>query len=171
MIVASLAFDAFILGLAGSLLGLLAGDAISLLAYRAVPGYIAAAFAIGGQRIVGASTIAVALSGGLLAAFAAAALPAIVALRGSATAEPDAFGRALSFTRQLRFSDTLGFACGSALVCASIAVSVLDPVRRSRRSSGSRWASSSACRWCCADCSRSPTYCRDVPATPLRALP
>ncbi len=55
MIVASLAFDALILGLAGSLLGLLAGDVISLIAYRTVPGYIAAAFAIGGQRVVGAA--------------------------------------------------------------------------------------------------------------------
>jgi putative ABC transport system permease protein len=127
MIVASLAFDAFILGLVGSLLGLLAGDAISLLAYRAVPGYIAAAFAIGGQRVVGASTVAVALAGGMLAAFAAAALPAIVALRGSTAAEPDAFGRALSFARRLRFSDTLVFACGASLVCASVVVSVLEP--------------------------------------------
>ncbi len=78
MIVASLAFDAFILGLVGSILGLLAGDVISLIAYRTVPGYIAAAFAIGGQRIVGLPTILIALGGGMLAAFAAAALPAAV---------------------------------------------------------------------------------------------
>jgi putative ABC transport system permease protein len=127
MIVASLAFDAFLLGLAGSLLGLLAGDAISLFAYRAVPGYIAAAFTIGGQRVVGASTIAIAFSGGMLAALAAAALPSIAALRGGAAAEPDAFGRALSFTRRLRFSDTLLFGCGASLVCVSIVVSALEP--------------------------------------------
>ena len=63
MIVASLAFDAFILGLVGSVLGLLAGDVISLIAYRTVPGYIAAAFAIGGQRVVGLPTVLIALGG------------------------------------------------------------------------------------------------------------
>jgi putative ABC transport system permease protein len=127
MIVASLAFDAFILGIAGSLLGLLAGDAISLIAYRTIPGYIAAAFAIGGQRVVGSSTIVIALAGGMLAAFAAAALPAIVALRAGAAAEPDAVGRTLSFARKIRFSDAIVFACGSLLVCLSIAVSALEP--------------------------------------------
>ena len=127
MIVASLAFDAFILGLVGSVLGLLAGDVISLIAYRAVPGYIAAAFAIGGQRVVGTPTIAIALAGGLLAAFAAAALPAIVALRGSAAAEPEAVGRTLTFARKLRFSDKLVFACGASLVCASITLAALQP--------------------------------------------
>ena len=127
MIVASLAFDAFILGLAGSLLGLLAGDAISLIAYRTVPGYIAAAFAVGGQRIIGLPTILIALAGGMLAAFAAAVLPAIVALRAGAAAEPDAVGRTLSFARKLRFSDAIVFACGALLVCLSVAASALKP--------------------------------------------
>lgn len=127
MIVASLAFDALILGLAGSLLGLLAGDIISLIAYRTVPGYIAAAFAIGGQRVIGTPTILIALGGGLLAAFAAAALPAIVALRGGVAAEPDAVGSTLSFTRKLHFSDASVFVCGVLLVGASILASSLVP--------------------------------------------
>jgi putative ABC transport system permease protein len=127
MIVASLAFDALILGLAGSLLGLLAGDIISLIAYRTVPGYIAAAFAIGGQRVIGTPTILIALGGGLLAAFAAAALPAVVALRGGVAAEPDAVGRTLSFTRKLHFSDAAVFACGALLVGVSILASLLVP--------------------------------------------
>lgn len=127
MIVASLAFDAFMLGLIGSVLGVIAGDVISLIAYRDVPGYIAAAFAIGGQRVVGVPTIAIALAGGMTAAFAAAALPAIVALRGSASTEPEAVGRTLTFARELRLSDGLTFACGAALVAGSIALSALDP--------------------------------------------
>ena len=127
MIVASLAFDAFILGLAGSLLGLIAGDIISLIAYRTVPGYIAAAFAIGGQRVIGTPTILIALAGGMLAAFAAAALPAIVALRGGVAAEPDAVGRTLSFARKLHFSEAAIFACGVLLVCISIIASLLTP--------------------------------------------
>jgi putative ABC transport system permease protein len=127
MIVASLAFDAVILGLAGSLLGLLAGDAISLIAYRSVPGYIAAAFAIGSQRVIGWPTIAIALGGGMLAAIAAAALPAIATLRASVAAEPEAVGRTLSFTRRLRFSEELVFLLGASLVSVSIALSVLQP--------------------------------------------
>ncbi len=127
MIVASLAFDAFILGLVGSILGLLAGDIISLIAYRTVPGYIAAAFAIGGQRVVGLPTILIALGGGMLAAFAAAALPAAVALRAGAAAEPEAVGRTLSLARKLHFSDVAVFGCGVLLVGVSVAASALKP--------------------------------------------
>jgi putative ABC transport system permease protein len=124
-IVASLAFDALILGIAGSILGLLVGDAISLLAYRAPPGYLAAAFPIGGQRVIGFQTILIALAAGLFAAFAAAALPAITLLRSSAI-EPEV-GRALSLIRRPRFSDSLVFTCGMLLVGASIAASLLWP--------------------------------------------
>lgn len=127
MIVASLAFDAFILGLAGSLLGLLAGDIISLIAYHTVPGYIAAAFAIGGQRVIGTPTVLIALGGGMLAAFIAAALPAIVALRGGVAAEPDAVGRTLSFARRLHFSAAAVFVCGVLLICLSILASLQAP--------------------------------------------
>jgi putative ABC transport system permease protein len=127
MVIASLAFDAFVLGVAGCALGLLAGDLISLVAYRAVPGYIAAAFAIGGQRVVGPQTVLIALAGGMVAAFAAAALPALAVLRGGAAAEPETVGRTLSFVRKRQLSDALVFACGALLVCLSIAASVLMP--------------------------------------------
>jgi putative ABC transport system permease protein len=127
MIAASLAFDALILGVVGSAIGLLAGDIVSLVAYRAVPGYIAAAFAVGGQRVVEPQTILIALGGGLLAAFAAAALPALATLRAGATAEPEAVGRALSLARKRRVSDTLLFICGAVLVCLSVAASALAP--------------------------------------------
>ncbi len=127
MIIASLAFDALVLGVVGSVLGLLIGDAISLIAYRTVPGYIAAAFAIGGQRVIGPQTVLIALAGGMLAAFAAAALPAIVTLRAGAAVEPEAVGRTLSFARRLQFSERIVFACGAMLVCLSVAVSALKP--------------------------------------------
>jgi putative ABC transport system permease protein len=128
MILASLAFDALILGVVGSALGLVAGDVVSLIAYRAVPGYIAAAFAIGGQRTVGAQTILIALAGGMLAAFAAAALPALAILRAGAAAEPEAVGRTLSLARKRGLSDTIVFACGALLVCVSVAAAALKPV-------------------------------------------
>jgi putative ABC transport system permease protein len=124
-IIASLAFDALILGITGSILGLLAGDAISLLAYRAPPGYLTAAFPIGGQRVLGLQTILVAFTAGMFAAFAAAALPAVALLRSSAI-EPEA-SRALSLLRRPRFSDSIAFVSGGLLVCASIAASLLWP--------------------------------------------
>lgn len=127
MITASLAFDALILGVTGAILGLLAGDIISVLAYRSVPGYIAAAFSIGGQRIVDTQTVVIALSGGLFAAFAAAMLPAISILRAGAAAEPGTAGPALSLVRKLRLSDTLIFACGALLIILSITASALWP--------------------------------------------
>jgi putative ABC transport system permease protein len=127
MIVASLAFDALILGLVGSVLGLFVGDVISLLAYRTVPGYIAAAFAIGDQRVIGLPTVLIALGDGMLAAFAAAALPAAVALRAGAAAEPEAVGRTLSLAHKLHLSDAVVFACGALLICVSIGTSVLKP--------------------------------------------
>lgn len=127
MIIASLVFDAFILGLAGACIGLLVGDIVSLIAYRSIPGYIAAAFAIGGQRIVGLDTILIAFAGGMIAAFAAAILPATAALRWGASSEPSAVGKALSFTRRLHFSDTMTFICGALLVCISISAAVVWP--------------------------------------------
>ncbi len=123
-IISSLMFDALILGVAGSLLGLLAGDAISLLAYHAPPGYLAAAFPIGNQRVLTLSTIVVAFAAGVFAAFAAAVLPAIGALR-SAPAEPE--GRALSLLRKPSFSDSVAFVCGASLVCVSVGASLLWP--------------------------------------------
>jgi putative ABC transport system permease protein len=127
MIVASLAFDALILGLAGCALGLLVGDVISLLAYHSVPGYIAAAFPIGGQRVLAAQTVLIALAGGMVAAFAAAALPALAALRAGVASEPEGVGRTLSLAGKLRASDRTICGGGALLVCLSVAVSALEP--------------------------------------------
>ena len=128
MIIASLAFDAFVLGVVGSLLGLLAGDIVSLVSFRTIPGYIAAAFAIGGQRVIGPETLLVAFGGGMIAAFAAAILPALAALRWGASAEPNAVGKALSFTGRVHFSDTLTFGVGALLVCLAVLAAVIWPV-------------------------------------------
>ncbi len=127
LIVASLVFDALVLGVIGSVVGLIAGDLISLLAYRSVPGYIAAAFAIGGQRVIGLETVLLAFGCGVAAAFIAAGIPAFVILRASAAIEPEAVGRALSITRKLRLSDTVVVAFGAVLFCASIAAALLAP--------------------------------------------
>jgi putative ABC transport system permease protein len=127
MIIGSLAFDALALGLIGSALGLLAGELVSLIAYRTVPGYITAAFAVGGQRIVDSRTILIALAGGMFAAVGAASLPALVIMRSSAVAEPEAVGRTLALTRKMRLSDMLVVGCGILLVGGSIAAAALFP--------------------------------------------
>lgn len=127
MVLASLAFDAAVLGIAGCALGLLAGELISLLAYQSVPGYITAAFAVGPQHVVATQTVFVALAGGMLAAFAATALPAFAILRGSAVAQPEAVGRTLALARQLRTPERGVFACGIALVCVSVLAALLSP--------------------------------------------
>jgi putative ABC transport system permease protein len=129
MIVASLVFDAVILGLAGSLLGLIAGDLISLFAYSSLPGYLTAAFPTGTQRVIDLQTVLVALAAGMFAAFVAASLPAIAVLRGAVAAEPDAVGRAVSFVGKPRSRDThrLAATVGLALVCVSVVASLLVP--------------------------------------------
>jgi putative ABC transport system permease protein len=126
-ILASLAFDALILGVAGAVVGLIAGDGISLIAFRSLPGYIAAAFPVGGGRVVDAQTIVLAGAGGILAAFAAAALPSVRILRAGAAAEPEAVGRTLSLAGRLRPSEAAVFAGGALLLCVSVAAAALEP--------------------------------------------
>jgi putative ABC transport system permease protein len=126
-VIGSLAFDASILGLAGCVLGLIAGEIVSLYAYHGVPGYIAAAFPVGSQHIVTPQTVLVALGGGILAAFAATLLPALAILRAAASAEPEGLGRTLSLTRVLRPSERAVFACGAVLVCGCALTALLAP--------------------------------------------
>jgi putative ABC transport system permease protein len=63
-----LLFDALILGVISSLLGLALGDELSLRLFHASPGYLSFAFAVGSQRIVTWQSIALAVTGGMLAA-------------------------------------------------------------------------------------------------------
>ena len=126
MVIGSLAFDALILGLAGCVLGLIAGEIVSLYAYHGVPGYLAAAFPVGSAHIVTAQTVLIALGGGILAAFAATVLPALGILRAAASAQPDGLGRTLSLTGR---SDPLSGPCSRAGPCSSVAalVALLAP--------------------------------------------
>jgi putative ABC transport system permease protein len=65
-------FEALLVGMVGSVLGLLLGDLLSRYVFHAVPGYLAFAFPIGTQRIVSPEAIAIAFGGGVLATFVAA---------------------------------------------------------------------------------------------------
>ena len=68
MVLEILVFDALVLGVIASLLGLLLGNILSLALFQANPGYLFLAFAPGSLRIVTWQSIAIAASGGLLAA-------------------------------------------------------------------------------------------------------
>jgi putative ABC transport system permease protein len=68
-------FDALVLGVAASAVGLLLGDVLSRNAFGAVPGYLSYAFAVGDQRIVSPTAVLLAIAGGLVATFVAALRP------------------------------------------------------------------------------------------------
>jgi putative ABC transport system permease protein len=63
-----LLFDALVLGIVASVLGLVLGDEISLRLFRASPGYLSFAFPVGSQRIVTWQSVVIAVGGGMLAA-------------------------------------------------------------------------------------------------------
>ena len=75
-IVAMLVFEALILGLVGSLLGIFFGVLLSHYIFNDVPEYLSIVFAIGNQRVIGPEIILLSIAAGTLAALAAAAQPA-----------------------------------------------------------------------------------------------
>lgn len=75
MILEVLLFDALVLGVLASALGLLLGDLLSLLIFRGSPGYLSFAFSVGSQRIVTWQSVAVAVGGGMLAALVGVLAP------------------------------------------------------------------------------------------------
>jgi putative ABC transport system permease protein len=74
--VETLLFDAFVLGVLASLLGLALGEAISLTVFHTDAAYLSFGFPIGSQRIVTWQNVAIAVAGGLLAACVGVLTPA-----------------------------------------------------------------------------------------------
>jgi putative ABC transport system permease protein len=74
-VVQILAFQALVLGSCASLVGLLVGWLLSRASAHAPPGYLALAFPLGVQQVVGWQTVALAFGGGVLATCLAAAQP------------------------------------------------------------------------------------------------
>jgi putative ABC transport system permease protein len=68
MIVEVLLFDALVLGVIASSLGLLFGELLSTALFNSSPGYLSAAFPVGAQRIVTWRSVALAAGGGMGAA-------------------------------------------------------------------------------------------------------
>ncbi len=74
-IVAVLMFDALVLAIVASALGLAVGDEISLRLFAETPSFLSFAFPVGSQRIVTWLSFAVAVAGGTIAAFAGVSIP------------------------------------------------------------------------------------------------
>jgi putative ABC transport system permease protein len=75
MIVQILAFDALVIGAVATLLGIGLGELLSKALFNSEPGYLAFAFPVGGQRIVGFSTIALSVAAGFIAALVGVLAP------------------------------------------------------------------------------------------------
>ncbi len=107
-IVQIVAFQALCLGIAASLVGLLAGYALSLGAFHQSSGYLAEAFTIGTNTVVGIRPLLLALGGGILATSLASAVPLLDLRRGQALDavyfEDGAPGNALGRHSQLRLA-------------------------------------------------------------------
>jgi putative ABC transport system permease protein len=74
-VIAVMMFDAAVLGVFASVLGLVLGDELSIHLFHSNPGYLSSAFAVGSQRVVSAQSVAVAVIGGMLAASVAVLSP------------------------------------------------------------------------------------------------
>jgi putative ABC transport system permease protein len=81
MTIATLLFDALVLGVLGCALGLVLGDVVSIALFGANPGYLSYAFPVGTQRIVTWQSVWVAVAAGMLAATIGVLAP----LRGELT--------------------------------------------------------------------------------------
>jgi putative ABC transport system permease protein len=68
MIVRVLLFDALVLGVSASLVGLALGEILSLGLFNANPGYLSLGFPVGSERIVPWQSVALAIGGGMVAA-------------------------------------------------------------------------------------------------------
>jgi putative ABC transport system permease protein len=116
MIVQVLLFDALVLGVVASVLGLALGDLLSLALFRVSPGYLSFAFPLGSLRIVSWQSVAIATGGGLLAALAGVLIP----LRG------DIFSR-LALEASGRHASRRGLRVASigGLLCLAITTAIL----------------------------------------------
>jgi putative ABC transport system permease protein len=118
-----LIFEALVLGIASSILGLLLGDQLSRHLFHSVPGYLSFAFPVGGQRVVTATSVAVAVATGVLASLLAMG----PAFRDAFAAQPARPGDAEGTSgRSGRWAWTAP-AAGCLLVVATALVVLLAP--------------------------------------------
>jgi putative ABC transport system permease protein len=119
-IVKILLFDALVLGVAASLVGLALGEALSIYFFHPNPSYLSFGFPVGSQRIVTWQSIAIAAAGGLLAA----SIGVLVPLRQEIFAHrPLAIGRRSA----ARIGDRWLLLGGGACLAVTTAVMIFAP--------------------------------------------
>jgi putative ABC transport system permease protein len=120
-----MAFEVLALGVVASLVGLVLGDLLSRAVFGGVPGYLAAGFVIGTQRVVTLTAVLVSIGGGLLATIIASVGPAIGTLRGRPLEQTSEAAEASLSLGPL--SGTVGLAIGIAAIIITIMVALLVP--------------------------------------------
>jgi putative ABC transport system permease protein len=83
-----LLFDALVLGVVASALGLLLGDLLSLALFRTSPGYLSFAFSLDSVRVVTFASAAIAAAGGLIASIVGVLVPLRTDILASLSLEP-----------------------------------------------------------------------------------
>ena len=121
-----LLFQAVCLGVVASLLGLLIGDVLSRTVFHATPSYLAVAFPLGTQTIIGPRPLLISFAGGVLATCLATAPPLLDLRRGRAVdavyfedGEP---GQALDSSAHLHL-----FLASVALIAATLGLLIFRP--------------------------------------------
>lgn len=125
-VLASLLFETALVAIAGVALGLVFGEFLSRVLFGEVPRYLTSAFAIGNERVVTATTVTVACTLGVVAAFAAAARP----LRELYLVNPMDATHRLTLTQGERIGGgrpQILFWAGLALLATVTAIAVVVP--------------------------------------------
>jgi putative ABC transport system permease protein len=121
-VLAVLSLDALVLGAIAGALGLVLGDELSIHVLHSNPAFLSLAFAFGSQRTVTWQSIALAGSGGMLAALAAVLVP----LRDVLAPSRHAAAHAHSSARAARFALRLSLA-GLACLAGASAILLVAP--------------------------------------------
>ncbi len=128
-VIAVMMFDAVVLGVLASLLGLFLGEELSIHLFHSNPGYLSSAFAVGSQRVVSAQSIAIAVGGGMLAASVAVLSPLKDILSrdplAAITQKEGGSGRA---DRRLAIGGVLCLAAATAILLAAPKEAILGMV-------------------------------------------
>ncbi|MBA3808467.1 MAG: hypothetical protein H0X28_08765 [Solirubrobacterales bacterium] len=113
-----LVLDACVLGAAGSALGLVLGDELSLRLFHSAPGFLSSAFTVGEARVVSARSLGIAAAGGMLASLVAVLSP----LRDIVSRDPLA---AISLTADVGGEGRRRLLVAIGAACLMLAVTVL----------------------------------------------
>jgi putative ABC transport system permease protein len=129
-VIGVLLLDALALGVAGSALGLVLGDELSIHLFHANPGFLSSAFAVGSSRVVSAQSVLIAIFGGMLAAVIAVLSPLrdILSRDPLAAITPKQSARSATASRWLTIGGVVCLAASIAILLAAPQAAILGMV-------------------------------------------